>query len=507
MGNDIGKAYRSKNPAPFRVDVYSWQIGVPGTMTLLVVNYEDGRKPIHGLIDAGIVPNWEGLKAILHFDPKILDFIVITHAHADHVAMLALLYKNGCKAKIYTSHMTDSLLQLALPDAEKIMIMNRKLIGKKPLYFTEDTEAALQSVCGNTYFHWFEVAENIRCLLVDNGHMLGACSVFLQYISPVSNAEIVHFFTGDFKLTNPLKEIRGVEYALEQYPELKSKNIIAFSEATYGENGRSAQRDVDEKTNVFINEVISGISEGKTILIPTFSLERPGPILQQLAIAQKKKIISESIPIYVAGHVLLNYLNLLSTTKYPDMEYMPKNVKFLDNVCNKTEYDTRVIDALLPLNDDPKIVIASSGMCQYGATVTLLPEYISSQNAKIIFPGYLAVGTLGREIKDTTERHESIISIQGKILEIRAQIAYTAQFSGHASPEEILDVLKFFDNLKCIVFHHGDDIAIRDFAYKAQKEFPNIPIGRLGDKWFFRTYPYGLNSTKPLPEKYEFYEA
>ena len=492
--------YRSNNPAPFRVDVYSWQKGVTGTMTLLVVHYEDGRKPIHGIIDAGIVQGMEEEKEILHFDPKILDFIIITHAHADHVAKLALLYKNGCKAKIYTSHMTDAILQLALPDAEKIMMANRKLLGEKPLYTTEDTNMAIQNICGNTFFNWFEVAENVQCLLVDNGHMLGACSIFLQYISPISGDEIFHFFTGDFKLTNPLKNIRGVKYALELYPELKKKAIVAFSEATYGENARSHQRDEDEKENVFIKEVIGGIKEGKTIMLPSFSLERPGPLLNQLAIAQKKKLLSTNIPIYVTGYVLLKYLKLLSNSKYADVEYMPENVKILDDICYKTGEESCVKEALLPFDNDPKIIIASSGMCQYGATVTLLPEYLPSQNAKIIFPGYLAEGTIGRAIKDSREDH---ILIQGRFIKIRAQIAYTAQFSGHASPEEILGVLKLFDNLKCIAFHHGDAVAIRDFRFKAQKEFPNIPIVKLGEEWFFRTFPYGLNSSKPLPRIYE----
>lgn len=496
MGENV---YRS-NKAPFRVDVYSWQKGVTGTMTLLVINYEDGRKPIHGLIDAGIVQGMEEEKRILHFDPQILDFIIITHAHADHVGKLALLYKQGCKAKIYTSHMTDSLLQLALPDAEKIMMTNRKFLGEKPLYSAEDTNTAIQNICGNTFFNWFEVAENVQCLLVDNGHMLGACSVFLQYVSPVSGNEIVHFFTGDFKLTNPLKNIRGVKYALELYPDLKNKNIIAFSEATYGENGRSNQRDEDEKANVFINEVARGIKEGKTILIPSFSLERPALILLQLAIAQKKKLLSTSIPIYITGYVLLKFLKLLSNSKYTKVEYMPENVKILEDICDTNGEETYVKEALLPLNDDPKIIIASSGMCQYGATVTLLPEYLPSQNAKIIFPCYLAEGTIGRVIKETKEDH---IFLQGRLIKIRAQIVHTSQFSGHASPEEILEILKLFDNLKCIAFHHGEDVAIRDFGFKAQKEFPNIPIVKLGDEWFFRTYPYGLNSAKPLPRIYE----
>lgn len=491
-----------KNPAPFRVDVYSWQKGVTGTMTLLVINFEDGRKPIHGLIDAGITQGIDDEKKILHFDPKILDFIVVTHGHADHVAKLALLYNRGCTAKIYTSFFNDSILNLALPDAEKIMTTNRKVIGEKPLYTTEDTNKAIESICGNVFFSWFEIADNVKCMLIDNGHMLGACSVFLQFISPISKKEIVHFYTGDIKLDNPLKQIRGVQYAFEKYPELQEKNIIAFSEATYGEDGRSNQRDCDIAKDVFTKEIEKGINEGKSIIVPTFSLERPGPILHKLKMMQRKNLLSTNIRIYVIGHVLLQFLSLLRTSKYPDVEYLPQNLIELGDITCKLGNETTIIDTLLPLTNEPKIIIASSGMCQYGASVMLLQEYLPSQNAKVIFPGYLAEGTLGREIKDA--KIEDQVWVRGRLTKIRAEIANTAQFTGHASPEEIINILKTFDNLKCIAFHHGSEKAIKDFGRKAQKEFPNIPIVKMGDGFFFRTDPYGLNSSKPLPEMYEY---
>lgn len=491
--------YQSNTPAPFRVDIYSWQKGVTGSMTFLAITFSDGRKS-YGIVDAGIVQGVEEDKVLLHFDPKILDFIIITHPHADHVAKLALLYNKGCRAKIYTSHMTDTLLQLALIDAEKIMLSNCKLLNQKPWYSTEDTKRVIENICGKTYFNFFPVHDGVECLLVDNGHMMGACSVFLKYTDR-NKKTIVHFFTGDYKPHNKLKRIRGVSYAFEVYPELKKAPTSIISEATYGEDGRAEKRINDEKENKYIKEVLSGIADGKTVFIPTLSLERPAPELYELKLAQDKRLLSVGVPIYVSGNLLCQYIRIMLASKYADVDFMPKNVKIIENITYKSSDGFHLKDALLPLPNDPKIVIASSGMCQYGVSVTLLQEYLPSSNAKILFTCYLAEGTLGREIlkAKTDER----IWVQGCLTRIRAEIAETSQFSGHASPDELISLFKEFDNVKFIALHHGEKNARRDFGKRLDAEFSKAKILSLGEEHFFRTSSWGLVTSKPLPLMFE----
>lgn len=491
--------FNSHNRAPFRVDLYSWQKGVTGSCTLMAITFSDGRK-CHGLIDCGIIQDLKSDEVkqnlLLHFDPKIIDFIIITHAHADHIARLPMLYNKGCTAKIYMSHMTDTLLQLALPDAEKIMLCNCKLNNEKKWYEHEDSEKVLENSIGKTYFNSFQVANNVSVMLIDNGHLIGSSSVFIKITDKYAEP-IYYYFTGDFKATSKLKSIRGIHFANNML-DLKKIPVNIITEATYGQIGRSEQRNKDIATNKFLIELLSGLKLGKTVFIPTLALERPIFELYEIKKAQEKGWLPKEIPIYVSGKLLVQYLTVCKN--YVDIDFMPANVHFIQNVVRKNKKGISSLVEELKVTKEPKIVIASSGMCQYGSAVSILQEYLHNRDVKILFTCYLATGTLGQKIRDS--KFGEMISVLGCMIERKAEIAETAQFSGHASPNELINSFKAFGNIKFIGIHHGDEIAKRDLSTSIHRKFPNVRITTLGDGYFFRTNHWGLVSSKPIPESY-----
>lgn len=500
----LNQIYQSNNAAPFRVDLYSWQEAVTNSMTFMAITFSDPNlRKCFGLVDCGIKQedsdenDNDNENEFLHFDPKILDFIVITHPHADHIARLPMLYNQGCKAKIYMSHMTNSLLEIALPDAEKIMLANTKLKGRKPWYNSEDTQSVLDNSVGKTFFSYFEVAENVKCMLIDNGHVMGASSVYFE-IMEEGFESINYFFTGDYKPSNPLKITRGIRYIADKL-DIRNKNVNIVTESTYGKMGRFQKRDDDLKNNSFIEEVLKGIEDSKSIFVPTLALERPLHELLELKKAQDNGMLSTDIPIYVAGKLLKGYLPICS--RYSNVDFIPQNVRLLDQVSNKVNEEGYQLISELQPNKTPKIVIASSGMCQYGAAVSILHEYLPNINAKIIFTCYLAQNTLGQQIRDA--QCGEMVSIAGCMTKRLAEVAETSQFSGHASPYELIELLKSFGSIKFIGIHHGDFEAKRDFAMLLNKEFPGAKIAIMGDGYFFRTSHWGLVTSKKIPKKFE----
>jgi metallo-beta-lactamase family protein len=66
------------------------------------------------LIDCGMVQGGRQAPARNHkpfdFDPRSIDFVLLTHAHIDHSGLLPKLVLNGFDAPIYTTRASTDLL-------------------------------------------------------------------------------------------------------------------------------------------------------------------------------------------------------------------------------------------------------------------------------------------------------------------------------------------------------------------------------------------------------------
>ena len=117
--------------------------------------------------------------------------------------------------------------------------------------------------------------------------------------------------------------------------------------------------------------------------------------------------------------------------------------------------------------DDPCIIMSTSGMCTAGRIKHHLKRNISNARNTILFVGYQAGGTLGRQILDGRET----VRIHGKEHPVRASIRRIYGFSGHADRCGLLQWCKNFRNPPRRVFlTHGDEDAARHLATTLQGE-------------------------------------
>jgi metallo-beta-lactamase family protein len=107
------------------------------------------------------------------------------------------------------------------------------------------------------------------------------------------------------------------------------------------------------------------------------------------------------------------------------------------------------------------IIIAGSGMCTGGRIKHHLVNNISRPESTILFPGYQATGTLGRQIVDGVKE----VRILGQMYPVKARIVKINGFSAHADRDELFRWLSGLSRPPLHLFvTHGEPDAAQYFA-------------------------------------------
>jgi metallo-beta-lactamase family protein len=235
-------------------------------------------------------------------------------------------------------------------------------------------------------------------------------------------------FTGD--MGRPNRPIIGD-------PEIFDKADYVVVESTYGDRVHDNSADTEQQLADIIN---STRKAGGNILIPSFALERSQEVLYFLGrLLRSKKI--KPIKIYLDSPMASKITEVFK--KHADL-YDPEMAELIKNhhspfelpglKCTSTAEQSKAINKL----KKPVIIIAGSGMCTGGRIKHHLVTNISRPESTILFVGYQATGTLGRQILDGQKQ----VRIFGNFHPVRANVQAIHSFSAHADKNELLAWLK-----------------------------------------------------------------
>lgn len=424
---------------------------------------ETGKSRI--LIDCGLyqerdlkIRNWD----MFPVNPGTIDSVLITHAHADHCGYLPKFVREGFKGNIFCTHPTQEIAEIVLLDSAHLQEADAEYKEKRhkkeqkepvhpeiPLFTAGDAVNVSKFFNPLSYNETVKISEDIEASFHDAGHILGSSMIKLKIKE--SNKETTCVFSGDIGRWNK---------PILCNPTLFDKADIVITESTYGNKINEDQLASEKKLENIINETVKA---GGNIIIPSFAVERSQELLYYLSLLLRKNRI-KPINIYLDSPMAIDVTQIFR--KY--LDYFDEKTKSLF-LNHKSPFDfpllkiTKTTDESKEINNitEPSIIIAGSGMCTGGRVKHHLANNIEIKKNTILFIGYQAQGTLGREIieKPPTAR------ILGKQYNLLARIEKINGFSGHADKDELFKWIKGFKTTpKRIFVVHGDKEVSFEFA-------------------------------------------
>ncbi len=359
------------------------------------------------------------------YDPKEIDYLLLTHAHADHVGRVPKLYREGFRGKIFAVYPTIDLTKVSMPNSLSLIRDEAKEDGHEPLFHEEDLINSLLLMHGVDYGQTIDLDKDTKAVFKNAGHILGSSIV-----------EIIHkdtkiCFSGD--LGNPPN-------LLLNDPDIPNADYVVV-ESAYGgrmHEGRKERRAILEKV---IDETVVC---GGTLMIPVFALERTQEILYELNGLFLEKLLP-NVPIFLDSPLGIGLTGVYEN--YPNYfnSSTQKLINSGDDVFNFPQLRlTNTVDASKAINkvQGPKVIMAGSGMSNGGRILHHESRYLSDSQSAIMFVGYQVENSLGRHILDGAKK----VKIYGQTIPVNCKVIAVGGYSGHADQKFLLEWLEKADS-------------------------------------------------------------
>ncbi len=374
------------------------------------------------------------------YEPTAVDYLLVTHAHADHIGRIPKLVREGFRGDIYSTSATKDLANVMLRDALKVMEHEAERYGVKPIYDEGDISTALARWRTVGYEERFSLKDGIEAWYTDAGHILGSGMIHL-----VRNGRKI-VFTGD---------IGNVPQPLLRAPVIPQDYDYLVMESVYGDR---LHEQVEERTELLCQYIKRIQKTGGTLIIPAFSLERTQSMLYEINnLVESGKL--EPVPVFLDSPLAIRVTDLYRThTSYLRPE-IQNQIARGDDIFAFTglKFTPTIAESnAIVATKGAKVIIAGSGMSHGGRIRRHEREYLDESNTILLLVGYQSVGSIGRLLQDGART----VKIDGEKIKVRAQIATIQGFSGHADRDQLVELVAYgADKVKQIFVTMGEERA------------------------------------------------
>jgi len=413
------------------------------------------------LIDCGLFQereysyrNWEAFPV----PPDQINYLLLTHVHLDHSGLIPKLVKEGFSGDILLTPASKELFPIVILDSARMQEEDAVFKKKRhdaegrngphpeiPLYTVHDAEKCFHLLKDVPYEEFLPLNDRVKVCFHDAGHILG--SAIIEIIAQNESGSRNIIFSGDIGQWN--KPLLG-------NPSVFDRADYVVMESTYGDRNHDNSQDIDDKLCKIVNDTIKA---GGNVLIPTFVIERAQELLYHLSrLAHEKKI--PYVVTFLDSPMAVEITKVFERCKkYFDKETLKL---FKDGQSPFDFPGLKLVESVeaskaINLIKASTIIIAGSGMITGGRIKHHLAREITRPESTLLFVGYQAIGTLGRQILDGV----SPVRILGRSYSVRMKIEKIDGFSAHAGMNDLQRWLSNFKSPpKHVFLTHGEEESI-----------------------------------------------
>jgi metallo-beta-lactamase family protein len=446
---------------------------VTGSKHLLTL--KNGKKY---LLDCGMFQGMGSDTDILNrnwgFDPKEINYLILSHAHIDHSGLIPKLVKDGFAGNIYCTPATKDLTAILLKDSAEIQEGDVKFSNKRraadglpylqPLYTMENALAAINYFNSVEYRSWFRIDENVEVMYTDAGHIIGSAAVHLKILEDGTTTRVT--FSGD------VGRYRDV---ILKSPEVFSQADYILIESTYGNSLHDSNTTTPDLLLQWIEKAC--LQKKGKLIVPAFSVGRTQELLftlNQLEVEGRLPALSYFVdsPLSIeATEVVKKYPQYFNNTIQKIMQNDNDPFGFTGLKYVKTVDESKQLN----YKTEPCVIISASGMADAGRVKHHISNSIENSRNTILFTGYCEPHSLGgRLIAGAKE-----VSIYGVKHEVNAEIGAIRSMSAHGDYEDLCQFLACQDPklVKKLFLVHGEYDVQQAFKQRLiKKGFIDIEI-------------------------------
>ncbi len=411
------------------------------------------------------------------FDPKSLNYVILSHAHIDHIGLLPKLVKEGYDGPIFCTPQTAELAKILLLDSARIQEADVAHVNKQrakqgrpkeePLYTEEDAAEVFPFFKAISYNEHYRIDDSVELLYTDCGHILGSAAVNLKIKEHGKITRLT--FSGDVGRYNDL---------ILRVPDTFPQADVILLESTYGNR---------------LHEVLAPATDRLLNFIVDTCLKRKGKLI---------------IPAFSVGRTqeVLYLLNRLDTERrLPPLQYFvdsPLSIKATEVVKQHPDCFNKEVQELLKKDEDvfafpglhyletaqesmklnemkgPCVIISASGMAEAGRVKHHIAHNIENKKNTVLIVGYCEPHSLGGRLRAGNPQ----VTIFGQSYNVNAEVGVIDSLSAHGDYQDLLHWLSCQDasQVDKLFLVHGEyetQLQFRDRLLK--KGFRDIEIPAL----------------------------